>query len=248
MAKIKKQFTKHFLSTALSARYCLFKKSAGFFLTLILFFTPFSSSLVFASGITETNIFNLTNNERANNNVATLSWNYKLASAARAKAQDMIDKDYFSHNTPDGKTPWTFIVAEGYNYIYAGENLAMNFTSAEDLMAAWMASGGHRANILSGNFKELGVGVVTGEYQGYTTTMVVQMFGTQATAVYGNTEKKTSPKPSASSPAPAISNSQSNNQSDNQTLTALSSAMIKRRIEDFKKYCDYLIETVKERG
>lgn len=209
---------------------------------LISLILPIFPTQVLASSITESTIFNLTNSERSTYSVAKVSWNYKLANAAKAKAQDMINKDYFSHNTPSGATPWTFITAAGYNYIYAGENLAMNFTAAEDVMVSWMNSGGHRANILSTNFKELGVGVVTGEYQGYTTTMVVQMFGTQASSVYtDNTEGESSPVKQSERPAPPP-------KIDYSATIDLSSKMIKKRIEDFKKAFTKLNDLIIDSG
>ena len=212
------------------------KISAVLLLSFSISLFPLSAS---ASAITETNVFNATNSERSSYGVLGASWNYKLAQAARAKAQDMIDRDYFSHTTPDGRSPWSFITATGYNYVYAGENLAMNFTDTESIMAAWMSSGGHRANILGGQFKELGVGVVVGEFQGYTTTMVVQMFGTQATQVYGERKSgggSSGSKSNPSSPAPAI---------DYSALIINSSNLVKRRIEDFQKSSVYLIKIVK---
>lgn len=210
---------------------------------VFVFFISFLPGSAKASSITETNIFNLTNNERSKNGLSGLSWNYKLVQAARAKAQDMIDKDYFSHTSPDGRTPWNFITATGYNYIYAGENLGINFTSSEALMSAWMASGGHRANILSGNFKELGVGVVTGEYQGYTTTVVVQMFGAQATSVYGEgSSKNLSSKHGSSSLSPKEAST-----FDYKAITVSVCEIIKKRLEDYKKAQYYLIKIVKEK-
>ncbi len=173
--------------------------------------------------------------------MGNLSWNYKLANAARAKGQDMINKDYFSHNTPSGATPWTFILNAGYNYIYAGENLAMNYSVAEDIVNAWMNSGGHRANILGTNYKELGVGVVTGEFQGYTTTMVVQMFGTQATSTYNpSTPKATTPSKKSETPAPAPQPAIDYSQTIN-----LGSSFVKKRVGDFKKAYDSLMIIVK---
>ncbi|MEM4260832.1 MAG: CAP domain-containing protein [Candidatus Woesearchaeota archaeon] len=205
-------------------------------------FLPIFLETANASAITETNIFNLTNSQRSKYGMVNLSWNYKLANAARTKAQDMINKDYFSHNTPSGATPWTFILNAGYNYIYAGENLAMNYSVAEDIMNAWMNSGGHRANILGENYKELGVGVVTGEFQGYTTTMVVQMFGTSATSTYNpSTPKATIPSKKSEAPSPApqpvIDYSQTIN---------LGTNFVKKRINDFKKAYDSLIIIIKQ--
>lgn len=216
-------------------------------LKIIIFIITFTfsifPSIVSASAITETTVFNLTNNERVKYNVHSLSWNYKLAQAARNKAQDMINKDYFSHNSPDGRTPWNFINSSGYNYIYAGENLAMSFDNAEDMMVAWMNSGGHRANILSTNFKEIGVGVVTGEYLGYTTTVVVQMFGSQATAVYG--PNKTLPSKNVNKEPVAAQPVVKDNFDYNSAIVS-GTSIIKRRIEDFQKACDHLNKIVNE--
>jgi len=224
------------------------KFSGGIRLLLIaVFFISLLPNSASASDITESNVFNATNNERGGNGVAGLAWNYKLAQAARNKAQDMVDKDYFSHNTPDGRTPWSFITAVGYNYIYAGENLAMNFTDTESMMSQWMASGGHRANILGSQFKELGVGVVVGEFQGYTTTMVVQMFGTQAAEVYGDNNNPSSGSHSSShSSQPSSSNREPDPPFDPSTVTTPSIKLIQRRIEDFRKTTDYLVKIVRK--
>ncbi len=220
-----------------------FKRASVIFLTVLIIVTFFPSSS-FASSITETGIFNLTNNERTKRGVFNLSWNYKLAQAARVKAQDMIDKDYFSHNSPDGRAPWNFIEAAGYNYIYAGENLAMSFNVAEDVVAAWMDSGGHRDNILSVSYRELGVGVVTGEYQGYTTTMVVQMFGAQVSSAYeGN-------NPSVKSTNGANDSSSSfvaEEAFDHLEACVLGREIIGKRLDDFRKAHQYLIRIVEEK-
>ncbi len=101
-----------------------------------------------------------------------------LAQAAQSKANDMLAKQYFAHNTPSGETPWTFIKAAGYSYVTAGENLAIDFTEAESIQSAWMNSPGHRANIMNKSFQEIGIGIAKGMYNGHQTTIVVQMFGT----------------------------------------------------------------------
>jgi hypothetical protein len=134
----------------------------------------------FSSAITQENIIALTNESRKELNLPSLKANLELSKAAQAKADDMLAKGYFSHNTPEGKTPWTFITAAGYNYISAGENLAVNFTEAENVETAWMNSPGHKANIVNKNFEEIGIGISQGEYQGHTAIFVVQMFGTPA--------------------------------------------------------------------
>ena len=134
----------------------------------------------FSSAITETNIITLTNQSRLDNSDGQLTQNTELDQAAQAKADDMLAKGYFAHVTPDGRTPWSFITAAGYNYLIAGENLAVNFTEAEDVETAWMNSPGHRANILNKDFKEIGIGISQGVYQGHNAIFVVQEFGTPA--------------------------------------------------------------------
>ncbi len=132
----------------------------------------------FSSAITQDNILNLTNQSRIEYGLSSLKQNSLLAKAAQAKADDMLANSYFAHNSPDGRTPWSFITAAGYNYIMAGENLAVNFTEAEHVDSAWMNSPGHKANILNKDFEEIGVGIAEGQYQGHTAIFVVQEFGT----------------------------------------------------------------------
>src|SRR4029078_3041745 len=119
-----------------------------------------------------------TNTSRNSYGLSTLTYNDELAKAAQTKANDMLAKGYFAHNTPDGKTPWDFIQAQHYNYIMAGENLAVNFTEAENVEDAWMNSPGHKANILNKNCEEIGIGISQGNFQGHNAIFVVQMFGT----------------------------------------------------------------------
>jgi hypothetical protein len=134
----------------------------------------------FSSAITTENIISLTNESRSEFSLSALTENSLLDKAAQTKADDMLAKGYFSHNTPDGKTPWDFIVAAGYDYVMAGENLAINFTEAESVETAWMNSPGHKANILNKDYQEIGIGISQGAYQGHDAIFVVQMFGTPA--------------------------------------------------------------------
>lgn len=124
----------------------------------------------------------LTNNDRATNGVGTLVEEPLLTQAAQKKAADMAEKGYFSHVTPDGKTPWYWLDLVGYNYTYAGENLAVNFTDSKDVEDAWMKSPTHRANIVKSEFTRIGIGTAQGIYQGKDVTFVVQFFATPATA------------------------------------------------------------------
>lgn len=122
-------------------------------------------------------IVDLTNKERANEHVGTLQRSSLLDEAARLKAEDMATKGYFAHESPDGTTPWDWFDAVGYDFLSAGENLAVHFTDSSDVVQAWMDSPGHRENILQAAYIEIGVGTAKGEYEGYPTIFVVQMFG-----------------------------------------------------------------------
>jgi hypothetical protein len=144
----------------------------------------FGISEISASNITQTNIITLTNQERSAVGLNTLTPNAKLAAAAQAKAENMFQEQYWDHFGPNGETPWQFITAAGYNYVYAGENLAKGFRTAEGVVEAWMASPTHRDNILSANYKDIGVAIMTGELLGTETTLVVQMFGNLTSEVY----------------------------------------------------------------
>jgi hypothetical protein len=124
----------------------------------------------------------LTNADRAQNGAGTLTENPLLDKAAQASVDDMAAKGYFSHTTPDGKTPWYWLDQAGYRYTYAGQNLAVDFTDSKDVENAWMNSPTHRANIVKPEFTEVGIAVANGTYEGKPATFVVQFFGTPASA------------------------------------------------------------------
>lgn len=122
-------------------------------------------------------LVNLTNQNRAAANISELKVNLLLEKAAQMKADDMASKGYFAHNTPDGKTPWYWFRQAGYEYVYAGENLAVNFEDSEDVETAWMNSPGHFLNIMNPKFTEIGIATSTSIYKGREAVFVVQMFG-----------------------------------------------------------------------
>lgn len=101
----------------------------------------------------------LVNQERAKVGLAALKDNWQLARVARYKSEDMRDKNYFSHTSPTYGSPFDMIKNFGIRYMAAGENIAMGQPTAAAVMKSWMNSPGHRSNILSKNFTELGVGV-----------------------------------------------------------------------------------------
>lgn len=131
----------------------------------------------YLSTITSTFLISQTNESRREAGLPVLAPNQELSESARLKAEDMFKKGYFAHVSPSGDSPWKWIDSVNYNYEYAGENLAIDFSTGEGVHQAWLASPGHRKNILSKNYKDIGIAVVTGKFQGRTTTVVVQHFG-----------------------------------------------------------------------
>lgn len=172
----------------------------SFFIFCSLFFSgaynPLSQRLKAYADISVAQLLSFTNQKRVENGFAPLVENPKLSEAASKKADDMFAKNYWAHNSPDGTTPWVFIKESGYNYVYAGENLARGFNSATDVVNAWMASPKHRANILSGSYKDVGFSVKSGRLNGEQTFLVVQEFGSSSVLPYVRREvapKQTKP-------------------------------------------------------
>lgn len=89
----------------------------------------------------------------------------------------MLRNNYFSHTSPIGLDPWHWFEKNNYTYKYAGENLAINYTSAEEEHQAWMESPTHKKNILSPNFSEIGIATATGNINGKKSLITVQEFG-----------------------------------------------------------------------
>jgi uncharacterized protein YkwD len=125
-------------------------------------------------------LIKLANEDRTKLGLSSLEYNATLQKAAQAKAQDMLSKQYFEHVSPTGQTPWSFIEKAGYNYTYAGENLAIDFNDLSLTHKAWMQSPSHRQNILDPNFHEIGIASVSGQFNGHPTVITVEMFGTSA--------------------------------------------------------------------
>jgi hypothetical protein len=143
-------------------------------------FIPLSGAKIlgYAANIPVNEVVTLTNEKRTENGLTPLQFNDKLASAAYAKGEDMLERDYWAHVAPDGTEPWKFFVDAGYNYRFAGENLARDFSNAATAVNAWMASPSHRENLLSSKYQEVGIAVVEGDMAGVDTTIIVQLFGT----------------------------------------------------------------------
>ncbi len=176
----------HFAPTPHNAfrPYLLSKPWLLFFLTITLTaegaflvnIVAHESASNFLAAVLPGEVITFTNVERARSNLSFVEKHPLLQAAAQAKAEDMATKGYFSHTGPDGKEPWAWLTEAGYPYAVAGENLAVRFSESADVVEAWMASPGHRANIVKPVYSEIGVGVAEGVYQGAPATFVVQYF------------------------------------------------------------------------
>lgn len=140
-------------------------------------YSYFSLRDFFASILNEKNIVSLTNESRKIAGLNELKINQKLELAAQEKAEDMLKNQYFSHTSPLEKTAWDFLDDAGYKYLFAGENLAMNFSSAEEVIEGWLASLKHKENILDDDYTQIGIGIAIGKFLDADTTIIVQMFG-----------------------------------------------------------------------
>jgi len=109
--------------------------------------------------ILEDQVIALVNKERTAKGLQALAKNAVLCDLAKLKSQDMIDKNYFDHDSPTYGSPFDMMKSFGIKYSYAGENIAYGQTTAEEVMEGWMNSTGHRENILKEEFQEIGVGI-----------------------------------------------------------------------------------------
>jgi uncharacterized protein YkwD len=164
-----------------------------------------SSALQGAPSSFETKILTLVNQERAAQNLYSLSWDTELHDAAHSHSVDMATNNYFSHTSQDGRTFSDRIAAAGYEYNTAGENIAAGYSTPEAAMNGWMNSDGHKANILNSSYCDLGVGYAydSGSTYGHYWT---QDFG-RRTGVF-SCSSAGNQAPSASFTATPISGSQ----------------------------------------
>lgn len=146
------------------------------FLIYIFFSWPKTRVLGLSTKLNGAEIIRLINLERAKKGLAAVTGNEKLNQAAQAKGESMFAQNYWAHVAPDGTQPWQFISESGYAYQSAGENLARDFSDEKKLMAGWLNSPTHKANILNGNFSETGVAILDGEIDGEPVLLVVNLF------------------------------------------------------------------------
>jgi hypothetical protein len=160
------------------------KKLLDLYLILILILKIFTIPLIFSisktvffADITKIALINFLNSARKERGLPPLSENPILDQSAYLKAKDILEKDYFSHFSPEGLSPWYWFKLAGYNYQFAGENLAIGFLDSKEVHDALMSSPSHRQNILNPNYKEIGIAVLKGEFNGNEVYVVVQHFG-----------------------------------------------------------------------
>lgn len=139
------------------------------------FFIPFPKNIFFAD-ITKIDLINLLNQDRQKLGLNPLTQNNTLDKAAYLKGEDMIQNSYFSHQSPEGITPWFWFLQAGYDYKYAGENLAIGFVDSKNVYDAWLNSPSHKENLLNPNYKEIGTAVLQ-NFGNNNATIVVQLFG-----------------------------------------------------------------------
>jgi hypothetical protein len=156
-----------------------------FILLFLLIKVVFSFNLILVkqsslfADVSAQQIFSLTNEIRQQYGLSPVKENNLLNQAAQYKAEDMLQNSYFSHYSPTGISPWYWVERSGYDYYYAGENLAMNFLDSEEVIKGWFNSLSHRENLLNTNYQEMGIAVVSGDLnnEGINRILVVQLFG-----------------------------------------------------------------------
>jgi uncharacterized protein YkwD len=169
------------LSTKALKAYALVLVVIKIFTVGFLFLT-YPNPAVLSQKISE-EIFNLTNTSRVQENLEEVVWNDELARAAQAKADNMVASGYFAHVGPDGKQPWQWIDKTNYHFLYMGENLAMDFSSAQIAHSAFHQSPSHWKNILNPKYQDFGAGVAVGKIDGRDTIVLVEFFGSEKTPI-----------------------------------------------------------------
>jgi uncharacterized protein YkwD len=164
------------------------------FVVLVLI-KSFASPLLQLASITEgvalfsaQEIIAVSNEYRASQGVAALKENSILNVVAAQKLDDMVRNQYFAHVSPSGVTPWHWFQVNGYSYSHAGENLATGYPNAQATVDAWVRSPSHRRNLISADFREIGVATTVATIQGDQGVVVVQLFGAPKAAVKGESQ------------------------------------------------------------
>lgn len=163
------------------------------------------SKEAFFADITKSSLVNYINQARMSSGVPALTENIVLDQAAQLKAQNMLQNQYFAHTSPQGISPWYWFSKAGYNYKYAGENLAVGFFDSWQVYEAWLNSPSHKSNLMNPLYKEVGTAVLSG-FGNNNAIIVVQLFGAQQPvkiAAVGNAKTKQPPQVSVKEENPA---------------------------------------------
>jgi len=119
-----------------------------------------------------------TNRERAAYGLPPLQLNEKLTLAANDRVRDMFAKHYFEHVSPDGISPFSWVDRRGYRFREVAENLAVGYRTAYSVVDGWMHSAGHRKNILTRAFGDVGIAIADASPDaGYSGPLVVALYG-----------------------------------------------------------------------
>lgn len=158
--------------------------------------------LAYATDMSREGLLSSTNAVRTAQGLGALTNDSQLNSSAQAKAQDMLNKDYWAHVAPDGTEPWYFFSQAGYNYSRASENLAYGFMSSQAVIDGWMNSASHRDNML-GTYNDVGFGIVNiPNYQSNgEQTLVVAHYGVRSSPAPAPAAPVATPPSAPSAPA-----------------------------------------------
>ncbi|MBP6859633.1 MAG: CAP domain-containing protein [Candidatus Magasanikbacteria bacterium] len=167
----------HILHTKRAIFYSLvFLLTKGILVSFVLFLPMSAFVLPDVLAEEQRQIVELTNQARAEKNLPPLVVVSKLDLSAQNKAEDMALGQYFAH-TKDNKSLSSWLRGASYNYEVAGENLAVGFSTAQGIVQAWKKSPTHYANLIDPDFKDLGVGLAGGVYNGRATVFIAQHLG-----------------------------------------------------------------------
>ena len=137
-----------------------------------------SSAVEPSNEITTDNVLALMNAYRADAGLPALREDATLDAVANDRMRDMEDGGWWSHESPEGRSPFSWLSTRAYDYEYAGENLAAGFETARLLVSSWMESPGHRENILGLQYHDVGIAIIDGSTKGRATgKSIVVMFG-----------------------------------------------------------------------
>jgi uncharacterized protein YkwD len=152
---------------------------------MVIFFGICNVHFIFASEVQKddtlintVNVIEFVNKERTESGLEALQENELLDTVAQKKLDDMLKEDYFAHTSPEGIDPWQWFFDAGYDFAYAGENLATEYTNVIKQHEAWMNSPKHRKNILDERFTHTGVAVGHKKIDGKDVVVTVQVFAT----------------------------------------------------------------------